>query len=92
MATGGVFPVVMVTVEGALLPWPSLTISCAVYVPFLSATKVGLTMVALLNAAAALIVAGKAKDLKEGVAIGVKTLDSGAAAARLKQLVAVSNG
>jgi anthranilate phosphoribosyltransferase len=48
--------------------------------------------VALLNAAAALIVAGKAKDLKEGVAIGVKTLDSGAAAARLKQLVAVSNG
>jgi len=47
--------------------------------------------VALLNAAAALIVAGKAKDLKEGVAIGVKTLDSGAAAARLKQLVAVSN-
>jgi anthranilate phosphoribosyltransferase len=48
--------------------------------------------VALLNAAAALIVAGKAKDLKEGVAIGVKTLDSGAAAARLKQLVAASNG
>ena len=48
--------------------------------------------VALLNAAAALIVAGKAKDLKEGVAIGIKTLDSGAAAAKLKQLVAVSNG
>ncbi|MBA7635774.1 Anthranilate phosphoribosyltransferase [subsurface metagenome] len=48
--------------------------------------------VALLNAAAALIVAGKAKDLKEGVAIGTKTLDSGAAAAKLKQLVAVSNG
>ena len=48
--------------------------------------------VALLNAAAALIVAGKAKDLKEGVAIGTRTLDSGAAAARLKQLIAVSNG
>jgi anthranilate phosphoribosyltransferase len=47
--------------------------------------------VALLNAAAALIVAGKAKDLKEGVAIGAKTLDSGAAAAKLKHLVAVSN-
>jgi anthranilate phosphoribosyltransferase len=47
--------------------------------------------VALLNAAAALIVAGKAKDLKEGVAIGTRTLDSGAAAAKLKQLVAVSN-
>jgi anthranilate phosphoribosyltransferase len=48
--------------------------------------------VALLNAAAALIVAGRAKDLKEGVAIGVKSLDGGAAAAKLKQLVAVSNG
>jgi anthranilate phosphoribosyltransferase len=48
--------------------------------------------VALLNAAAALIVAGRARDLKEGVAISVKTLDSGAAAAKLKHLVAVSNG
>src|SRR6201990_126811 len=48
--------------------------------------------VALLNAAAALIVAGKAKDLKEGVALGTRSLDGGAAAARLKQLVAVSNG
>jgi anthranilate phosphoribosyltransferase len=47
--------------------------------------------VALLNAAAALIVAGHAKTLKEGVAIGTEALDSGAAAARLKQLIAVSN-
>src|SRR3954470_18915695 len=48
--------------------------------------------VALLNAAAALIVAGKVKDLKEGVRAGAKSLDSGAAATRLKHLVAVSNG
>ncbi|WP_315766383.1 MULTISPECIES: anthranilate phosphoribosyltransferase [unclassified Bradyrhizobium] len=47
--------------------------------------------VALLNAAAALVVAGRAKTLKEGVAIGKESLDSGAAAARLKQLIAVSN-
>jgi anthranilate phosphoribosyltransferase len=47
--------------------------------------------VALLNAAAALIVAGRTKTLKEGVALGTKSLDSGAAAARLKQLIAVSN-
>ena len=47
--------------------------------------------VALLNAAAAMIVAGRAKTLKEGVAIGREALDSGAAAARLKQLIAVSN-
>jgi anthranilate phosphoribosyltransferase len=48
--------------------------------------------VALLNAAAALIVAGRAGSLKEGVALGAKSLDSGAAAARLKHLVAVSRG
>jgi anthranilate phosphoribosyltransferase len=48
--------------------------------------------VALLNAAAALIVAGRAGDLKEGVAIGARSLDSGAAAARLKHLIAVSRG
>jgi len=47
--------------------------------------------VALLNAAAALIVAGRARDLKEGVALGVQSIDSGAAASRLKQLIAVSN-
>jgi anthranilate phosphoribosyltransferase len=47
--------------------------------------------VALLNAAAAFIVAGRAKTLKEGVAIGRESLDSGAAAERLKQLIAVSN-
>ena len=47
--------------------------------------------VALLNAAAALIVAGRAKDLKEGMALGIRSLNEGAAAERLKQLVAVSN-
>src|SRR6516162_687110 len=47
--------------------------------------------VALLNAAAALIVAGHAKDLKEGVALGTRSIESGAAASRLKHLVAVSN-
>jgi anthranilate phosphoribosyltransferase len=47
--------------------------------------------VALINAAAALVVAGKAKDLKEGVALGIKALDTGAATDRLTRLVAVSN-
>ncbi|WP_420969695.1 anthranilate phosphoribosyltransferase [Bradyrhizobium sp. B120] len=46
---------------------------------------------ALLNAAAALIVAGRASTLQEGVAIGQESLDRGAAAARLKCLIAVSN-
>jgi anthranilate phosphoribosyltransferase len=48
--------------------------------------------VALMNAAAALIVAGRVKTLKDGVAMAAEALDSGAAAARLKQLIAVSNG
>jgi anthranilate phosphoribosyltransferase len=47
--------------------------------------------VALLNAAAALVVAGRARDLKEGVALGIQSIDSGAAAERLKRLIAVSN-
>jgi anthranilate phosphoribosyltransferase len=48
--------------------------------------------VALLNAAAALVVAGKAKDLKDGVLQGKQALDSGAAAQRLQKLIQVSNG
>ena len=47
--------------------------------------------VALLNAAAALVVAGKAKSLADGVALGTQSIDSGAAASRLKHLIAVSN-
>jgi anthranilate phosphoribosyltransferase len=47
--------------------------------------------VALFNAAAAFVVAGRAKTLKDGVAMGAKSLDSGTAAEKLKQLIAVSN-
>lgn len=47
--------------------------------------------VALVNAAAALIVAGKAKTLKEGVALGAKSLDTGAAAEKLSRLAAISH-
>src|SRR6187455_2750357 len=39
--------------------------------------------IAIFNAAAALIVAGRAKDLKEGAAIATKSLDSGEAEGRL---------
>jgi anthranilate phosphoribosyltransferase len=48
--------------------------------------------VALLNAAAALVVAGRARDLKEGMTLGIQSIDAGAAAQRLTQLIAVSNG
>jgi anthranilate phosphoribosyltransferase len=46
--------------------------------------------IAVLNAAAALIVAGKAKDLKEGAALAAKSIDSGEAEGRLDRLIAVS--
>ncbi len=47
--------------------------------------------VALLNAAAAILIAGKAKDLKEGLAVASKSLDSGEAEGRLDRLVNISN-
>ena len=46
--------------------------------------------VSILNAAAALVVAGKAIDLKEGAALAAKSIDSGEAEGRLDRLIAVS--
>ncbi len=47
--------------------------------------------VAVMNAAAMLVVAGAAKDLKHGAEQARKALSSGAARARLDRLIAVSN-
>jgi anthranilate phosphoribosyltransferase len=57
----------------------------------LSGGKTAYREVAVINAAAAIVVAGKAKDLKDGVAQAQKAIDSGAAKARLDKLIAVSN-
>ena len=57
----------------------------------LQGTKGPFRDVALLNAAAALVVAGLAQDLKEGLSLAAKSVDSGAAKDRLDRLVAVSN-
>jgi anthranilate phosphoribosyltransferase len=46
--------------------------------------------IVLINAAAALVVGGKARDFKEGVALAERSIDSGAAAAKLSGLVALS--
>ncbi len=46
--------------------------------------------IAVLNAAASLVVAGKAKDLREGVDLAGRAIDSGAAKGALDKLVAVS--
>jgi anthranilate phosphoribosyltransferase len=47
--------------------------------------------IATLNAAAALVVAGKAADLKAGVALAQDALDSGRARATLENLIRISN-
>jgi anthranilate phosphoribosyltransferase len=47
--------------------------------------------VAVMNAAAALVVAGAAKNLQEGAELARKSISGGAARARLDKLIAVSN-
>ncbi|HEX6831220.1 MAG TPA: anthranilate phosphoribosyltransferase [Methyloceanibacter sp.] len=48
--------------------------------------------IVLLNAAAALLVAGKASTLREGVALAAESIDSGKALAVLEALVPLSHG
>ncbi|MBK1635927.1 anthranilate phosphoribosyltransferase [Rhodovulum adriaticum] len=46
----------------------------------------------LLNAAAALVVAGQASDLAQGVAIAAESIDSGAAKAKVEGLAKITSG
>ena len=48
--------------------------------------------IVLLNSAAALIVAGKADDLKAGAALAATSIDSGKARAALDAMIAITNG
>ena len=43
--------------------------------------------ITLLNAGAAIMVGGKAKDIKEGITIAAQTIDSGAASKKLEEMV-----
>ncbi|MDZ4655231.1 MAG: anthranilate phosphoribosyltransferase, partial [Coriobacteriia bacterium] len=56
----------------------------------LSGEHSGKRDIILMNAAAALVAAGKAADFAEGVALARTSIDSGEALARLEALVAVS--
>jgi anthranilate phosphoribosyltransferase len=47
--------------------------------------------VALYGSAAALIVAGKAEDLRRGVVLAAEAVDSGAALGKLERLIAITN-
>ena len=48
--------------------------------------------IALLNSAAALIVAGRADDLRAGAALAATSIDSGKARAALDAMIAITNG
>jgi anthranilate phosphoribosyltransferase len=48
--------------------------------------------IALLNAAAGLVIAGKSKDLKEGLIVAADAVDSGRAQQTLESLVRASRG
>jgi len=58
----------------------------------LAGKKTPLRDIAVLNAAAALIVAGKAANLPDGAALATHSIESGAARAALEQLVGITNG
>jgi len=47
--------------------------------------------IALINAGAALVIADKAENLKDGVALAAQAIDSGKAKATLDTLIAASN-
>jgi anthranilate phosphoribosyltransferase len=57
----------------------------------LAGEKGKLRDIVLLNAAAALIIAGRAADLREGAALAANTIDSGKAADVLARLIAETN-
>jgi anthranilate phosphoribosyltransferase len=65
--------------------------NAAALMSVLKGTKGPFRDIAVLNAAAALVVAGRAKDLKEGATLAAKAIDSGEAEGRLDRLIAVSN-
>ncbi len=65
--------------------------NAAALLAVLKGTKGPFRDVAVFNAAAALIVAGRAKTLKEAVSLARKSLESGEAEGRLDRLILVSN-
>ena len=66
------------------------TVNAKALLDVLKGKKNAFREVAVLNAAAALIVAGKAENLKDGARLSAKSIDSGEAEGRLDRLIAVS--
>jgi anthranilate phosphoribosyltransferase len=65
--------------------------NAAAILDVLAGKKTPLRDIAILNAAAALIVAGKAPDLPQGATLAARAIDSGAAKAALDRLIAITN-
>ncbi len=65
--------------------------NAAALLDVLKGKKSALRDIAMFNAAAALVVAGRAKDVTEGMTQAAKSIDSGEAEGRLDRLEAVSN-
>ncbi len=66
-------------------------VNAAALLDVLGGAKTPYRDVALCNAAASLIVAGKAKDVTEGMHLASQSLDGGGAARALETLIAISN-
>ncbi|EKF57088.1 anthranilate phosphoribosyltransferase [Agrobacterium albertimagni AOL15] len=67
------------------------TVNAAALRDVLGGAKTAYRDVALCNAAASLVVAGKAKDVTEGMHLASQSLDTGSAARALDTLITISN-
>ena len=74
----------------ALLMLPAAMLVLPLVDAVLDGAKNAYRDISVLNAAGALVIAGKAGDLKEGVKLAALSLDTGAARDRLERLIAVS--
>jgi anthranilate phosphoribosyltransferase len=67
------------------------TVNAAALREVLSGAKNAYRDIALANAAASLVIAGKAETIRDGMRLAKESLDSGATALALDKLIAVSN-
>jgi anthranilate synthase/phosphoribosyltransferase len=66
--------------------------NCAIALDILDGKEQGPKReVTIINAAAAIYLAGRAENLSEGVALAKKALDTGAAAKKLQELISITN-
>jgi len=82
----GVAPRVLAEIKGG-----DGTVNAAALREVLGGAKNAYRDIALANAAASLVIAGKAETIRDGMTLATESLDSGATASALDKLIAVSN-